>query len=219
MLKLLKWPWAIAIITLAVGLYSYFQLDPSIEIPVHWNINGEVDRTASPLGALLGVPGTFIIVLLILSFLKQLEPRREHLEQSGKAFQAITIGVSIVILIAQGMIISAAFGYATITINTLVGGIGLMFAVMGNYLGKLKSTFFVGIRTPWTLSSETVWKKTHRLAGKLYVVIGLIIIALSFLVSAKDLSYVLIAVLMPAAFFPLGYSWYIWKQEQNELIE
>lgn len=215
MFKLLKWPWIIAAITLTAGLFSYLQLDPTAEIPVHWNINGEIDRTASPLGALFGIPGVFAVVLLVLSFLKQLEPRQENLKQSGKAFQAITIGVSIVILIAQALIISTAFGYTTITLNTLVGGIGLMFAVMGNYLGKLKSTFFIGIRTPWTLSSETVWKKTHRMAGRLYVVLGLIVLALSFMVAPENLSYVIGAVILPTAFIPLGYSWYIWKQEQT----
>ena len=219
MLKLLKWPWTIAAITLAAGLYSYLQIEPGTLVPVHWNIDGEIDKTSDPLSAFLAVPIVFAITLLVLSALKHLEPRAENLEQSAKAFKAITIGVSIVIMIAQGMIISAAFGYTTITVNTLVGGIGLMFAVMGNYLGKLKSTFFIGIRTPWTLSSENVWKKTHRLAGKLYVMLGIIILAVSFVIAANQLSYVLIALVLPAALFPLAYSWYVWKQEQNEIIE
>ncbi len=113
------------------------------------------------------------------------------------------------------MIISTAFELATISINTLIGGIGIMFAIIGNYFGKLQSSFFIGIRTPWTLSSDTVWRKTHRLAGKLFVVAGLLVFVFSFLIAKENLQYLIIGMILPSALFPLGYSWFIWRKEQE----
>ncbi len=215
MFKVLKWSWFMAIIVFIAGIISIQYISPDAQIAVHWNAAGEADRFAGPSEAFLAIPITHIIVLLILSFIKKLEPRAENLEKSSKAFGAITNGVSLILVLAQAMIISTAFELATISFNTLIGGIGVMFAIIGNYFGKLQSSFFIGIRTPWTLSSETVWRKTHRLAGKLFVITGLLIFILSFLIARENLQYLIIGMILPSALFPLGYSWFIWRKEQE----
>lgn len=215
MVKQLKWSWFIFAITLAAGLISIYLADPASEVPVHWNAHGEVDKTAPPMEAFMLIPGVQLLTLLIFAVIKKLEPRRENIENSGKAIQAFVLAVSCLMLLVQGIIIAGLFSPELIGINILFAGLGLMFAVMGNYFGKLRSSFFIGIRTPWTLSSDTVWKKTHRLAGKLMVAAGLLLFVLSFVLPNSFMVYALLATIIPAALVPAAYSWVLWQQEQN----
>lgn len=215
MVKQLKWSWFVFAITLAAGLVSVYLADPASEVPVHWNASGEVDRMASPMEAFLLIPGIQLLTLLIFAVIKKLEPRRENIENSGKAIQAVVLAVTCLMLLIQGIMIAGLFRPELIGINILFAGMGLMFAVMGNYLGKLRSSFFIGIRTPWTLSSETVWKKTHRLGGKLMVAAGLILFVLSFVLPQSYMVYALLATVMPASLGSAIYSWVLWQQEQS----
>ena len=93
---------------------------------------------------------------------------------------------------------------------------GALFMVIGNYLGKVRSNFIFGIRTPWTLSSEDAWDKTHRLGGWLFFVTGLLIF-LSGLFSENGWIFVmLLGGFFLAIIFLFGYSYWIWKQDKKE---
>ena len=93
--------------------------------------------------------------------------------------------------------------------------VGTLFIIVGNYLGKTRSNFFIGIRTPWTLSSDSVWQKTHRLAGKLFMLSGLIIVVSSWFIANSNLGTLVIFTVLPAALIPCIYSWWLWRSEQN----
>jgi uncharacterized membrane protein len=76
----------------------------------------------------------------------------------------------------QALIVLSAVGVARSDVGARLvpAGVGLVLMVVGNYMGKVRSNFFFGIRTPWTLSSERSWNRTHRLGGRLLVLIGLV---------------------------------------------
>ncbi len=94
--------------------------------------------------------------------------------------------------------------------------LGIAFVVIGNYLGKMRSNFTCGIRTPWTLSSELSWNKTHRLGGRLFFVFGLVMLVLPFTPIPMHAGWgIFVCGALLSAIIPAVYSYFIWKQDKN----
>lgn len=214
-----KAAWAITAVTLALGLWGYLSLDGSAQVPVHWNIEGEVDRTSSPLGALLPIPLIQIFVIGIFSALRFIEPCKENLQKSGKAVTATATAIAAFLgLVELGLVLEAR-GYDVMTGNYLLFVMGLFFAVLGNYLSKLRSGFFMGIRTPWTLSSDHVWNRTHRLGGRLFVISGTLIAVIALVMPSVIALQLMIGIIFITALVPVGYSWWLWRAEKKSTHE
>lgn len=92
--------------------------------------------------------------------------------------------------------------------------VGIMFIIMGNYMGKIRPNWFMGIRTPWTLSSDEVWNKTHRLGGKLFVLAGALLILVAFLPGSVTLVTLIIGV-AAVVIIPTVYSFILFKREKK----
>lgn len=97
-----------------------------------------------------------------------------------------------------------------------MSGMGILFLFIGNILPKVKSNFYMGIKTPWALSSEEVWRKTHRLGGKCFFLAGIAITVSSFLPHQEPVFRITFACIMAACLIPgiMSYIW--WRQEQNK---
>ena len=93
--------------------------------------------------------------------------------------------------------------------------VGILFISIGNYLSQVKSNFFMGIRTPWTLSSDEVWRKTHLVGGYSFVISGLLFLASSFITDPWN-AYIPIIAIIIAALIPIVYSYIIYTQEKNK---
>jgi len=104
-----------------------------------------------------------------------------------------------------------------VSIGTIVPiMVGILFILIGNYLSQIKSNFFMGIRTPWTLSSDEVWRKTHLVGGYSFVIGGLLFLASPLIANPWNAYIPLIAILI-AALFPIVYSYIIYTQEKNQI--
>ena len=96
-----------------------------------------------------------------------------------------------------------------VRINEMIfAGVGLLFIVLGNYMGKVRKNFFIGIRTPWTLASDEVWSRTHRLGGKVLILIGLFMMLNGFVRFSERW---LMAAIIAAALVPVVYSYVIYR--------
>nr|WP_197421334.1 SdpI family protein [Kordiimonas lipolytica] len=208
-----RFAWALFALTLASGIVAFFMVAPDALIPVHWNAHGEVDDWASPIFGLFLIPGFQLLMLLIFAALPILEPRKENIGKSQKAVHAVVFGTVGVLAVAQTAIITGTFGYEPLGPKTIIAAVGILLAIIGNYMGKLQSNFFIGIRTPWTLSSDTVWKKTHRLGGKLFILAGALVVMGSFLIEAPYLVGLVLGVILPITLYIIFYSWRLWRQE------
>jgi uncharacterized membrane protein len=116
----------------------------------------------------------------------------------------------------QLAVVSVALGWGVAVNRLICVAVGAMLVLTGNQLGKSRSMYMMGIRTPWTLASEEVWIRTHRLAGKLMVAAGLLAILLALLPvpPALMMQGMLMAVLGAAA-IPVVYSWLLWRRESQ----
>lgn len=200
--------------TAAAAVFACLVLDPATEVPMHWNIHGEVDGTASPLGALMPPALAQLLILAIFASLRFIEPRKANLEKSGKAISATATAIVAFMGLLEAALIAQAFGYNVMSGNAIMIATGLLLVVVGNYLPKLRSGFFMGIRTPWTLSSEQVWHKTHRLGSRLFVLGGLAIVILSLVLTSVMALTMMMGIITIMVLVPAVYSWWLWRAEK-----
>jgi uncharacterized membrane protein len=183
-------------------------------IPVHFGLDGQPDRYGGKFEGLLSMPLTASGLYLLFFFLPRIDPRGERYSRFTGAYTVIRTAVIALLSSVQVVIILQAKGVA-VDVSTIVTlSMGLLFVVLGNYMGKIRPNWFVGIRTPWTLSSEESWNKTHRLGGKLFVILGLLIAASSLL----QKPWVLLAgvgLLLVCTVILSIYSYLIWKADPS----
>ena len=183
------------------GLMIWSQL-PN-QIPIHFNAAGQANNFQSKALAVFGLPVFLLLVHLFVIFMIGRDPKNSAMNE--KMVKVIYWLIPIVSLIVSYLIYSKALGSTTNPYVFVSALLGLIFVIMGNYMPKLKVNHTVGIRLPWTLQNEDNWHKTHRLAGKLWVLGGLILLLEAGLQFA--LSYVLVLVILAIVFIPMVYSY------------
>ena len=189
-------------------------LPADVPLPTHWGLDGEPDRFSDKWTALLMPAGITAGISLLLFFLPALEPRRQGLERSQGLYYWSWTALLIMGVIIQLAVISIALRWSVHGTSFMLAGVGLVFALIGNQLGKSRSMYLIGIRTPWTLASEEVWIKTHRLAGKLMVGGGLLMIVAAFMpLPSGVVATLIIGVVGGAVLVPVAYSYLLWRAE------
>jgi len=203
----------IAALAVVVSIWAYPQLPPTIA--THWNVGGTADGFSSRATAVLIMPLVIIGLTGLFNVLAKLDPRGANYAKFIDTYWLIANAVMLFILIGHGMIIATGLGYPVKVDRFMPIGIGLLFIVLGNYLTRVEPNWFIGIRTPWTLSSDTVWRKTHRTGGWLMVVGGFVLAASVFLPQGAFLP-LLIAAILIVAVIPVVQSYILWKREQGK---
>ena len=195
--------WIVAVI------YSGYLPDP---VPTHWNIDGEIDGwTAKPWGVyMLPIIDTATILLLLV--LPKIAPKGFRLEGALKVYYLLTLVIAIFMLMIMLFMFNAALNKNFNMTTWIMSGIGLLFIVIGNYLTKIPKNFFLGIRTPWTLSSNKVWYKTHRLSAWVFILAGLAMMLSPFTPYQK---IILTTAIIATAAIPILYSLYVYKKVEG----
>lgn len=142
------------------------------QVPIHWNINGEIDRYGSK-WAQLGLSFLPLAIYFLFLLLPKIDPRKESYEKHGKAFEMFRGLLVSYLSVMTLLTMLVGLGYYIDIVLFIKPAIGLLFIAMGNYMGQLRPNFFIGVRTPWTLSSEETWRRTHKVAGVVFVIMGL----------------------------------------------
>ena len=152
-----------------------------------------------------------------MKFLPYIDPRRRSYEKFGRAYDAFRLALALFVLILQGVTLYAAFYPDGLDVSRIIAAcVGALLCVAGNYMPKFRHNYFCGIRTPWTLASETCWRRTHRFAGPLWFWGGLALAAGSFFLSGRWLAAAtaaLGAVLVVPAYL---YSYFIYKSSGED---
>jgi uncharacterized membrane protein len=142
-------------------------------MPWMWSADGTATRWIStPWGALL-LPLAQLLITLFLVFAPTVDPGASRTREAPRFYPFVVAVISGFVLLTTCLQYAATLGTAPSVPHTLLGGTGLLFAVVGNYLGKVPRNYMVGIRTPWTLCNDYVWERTHRFAAPLFVCGGL----------------------------------------------
>ena len=180
------------------------------QIPIHFNVAGQANNFQSKPLAVFGLPLFLLLVHLFVIFVSARDPKNQTMnEKMGKVIYWLTPIVSLGVFY---LIYSKALGSTTNPSIFASALLGLIFVMMGNYMPKLKVNHTVGIRLPWTLQSEDNWHKTHRLAGKLWVLGGLILLIEAGLQFAVP--YVMGIIILAIVLIPILYSYQLSRENR-----
>lgn len=182
------------------------------KIPVHWNLAGEVDRYGGRAEGLLAVPLIALGLYALLLFLPRIDPRRENYAKFAGTYSTLRRAITLFLAVLYAILLTSTFhpGFdGTFAASAAVGG---LLACMGNLFGKLRPNWFVGIRTPWTLSSRESWAKTHRAGGWLFMASGGLIAWTGYTRSPAVLVASLV-VLLGGTLGLVVYSYIVWSRD------
>jgi len=197
----------------ALSVWAWSVLPAQTVLPTHWDLQGRVNGTMSLTWGLSILPATALIITLLLIAVPRIEPRHDNMVASRKPFLAFWIGGLVVLAVCHAMMVGVALGYPVDIPGILVILIPLLIGAGGNYLGKARPNFFLGVRTPWTLSSDLSWEKTHRMLGRLFVFSALIVLAVRFAIGTEAAFLALAATLTASAVLAIVSSYFFWKNE------
>jgi uncharacterized membrane protein len=205
------------ILPLSLTLFFWTQLPE--QIPIHWNSRGEIDGYASKLQFLLYHAGLGAFLFVLFHYLPKLDPKKANYERFGKAYSSMAILTIGFISFINLLILAVALGYSVSMEKVVPVGVFLLMAFLGNYMTTVKPNYFVGIRTPWTLESEYVWRKTHQVGGRIWFFGGILLAALAPFVG-KDYFFPFIMIgTLSMAFIPIIYSYWVYRNaDQDGLI-
>ncbi|PIZ98949.1 MAG: hypothetical protein COX77_02965 [Candidatus Komeilibacteria bacterium CG_4_10_14_0_2_um_filter_37_10] len=188
-----EWP-AIILIALATVASLYFYQHFPERVPTHWNFAGEADGYSAKAFAAFFFPALIIVLYLLFNFLPKLDPKRDRYEEFVPVylrFKLVLVAFFVILYFISSLV---GIGY-NLPINVVVPiMVGLLFIFIGNYLGKIKQNWFIGIRTPWTLANEEVWNKTHRVGGWAFIIAGVLFLITPLVANRWSIIAILILV-------------------------
>ena len=204
------------VIAVAFSPYGWLNTEPGAQVPVHFDLSGEPDRYGSKAEAFLFLPALLLGITFLLSIAPEIDPRGKNVRRSRPLYIVGWIIGVVAIAGGQGLITWTALGGGVdgaVMARSVAVFIALIMVLIGLVVAKARPNFFAGIRTPWTLSSDLSWDKTHRWASRLYLVVGLAGLAAAFTLPPEVTVIALMTGLLGATLGLVIYSWWVWKHD------
>lgn len=200
----------LALIPLILTVFMFKHLP--LEIPMNWGFNGHVTYgSRNQIWFLAAMP---LILAVLFMLIPKLDPRKSNFAKFSKYYFLISIIIILFTSIAFFIVLSEAFKPGMINVMIVVNSMtGILFTSLGVLMPKFRSNFFVGVRTPWTLSSDIVWDKTHKLAGIIWIIGGVLMTFLPFL-NLDFYVFIFAGILGVMVLVPIIYSYVIYSKNQ-----
>jgi len=205
-------PILIVIIAIISSLYFYSYFPE--QVPIHWNAAGEVDSYGSRVTGAFLFPGIIIGMYLMFLFIPYIDPKKKRYDQFRKVYHVFKTVLIFFMAVMYFIASFNALGYNIQIELWMPIMVGTLFILLGNYMSKIKPNWFMGIRTPWTLSSEEVWNKTHRVGGKVFMLGGAMIALTAFV----PVAFRMIIFFTAIGLIVVGtvvYSYIVYRQEEK----
>lgn len=201
-------------VVLGVALAAALLCLPTLpnQIPIHWNAAGEIDGWGGRLTALL-LPAVGLGLNLLFALLPKIDPRRKNYAWFDTAYGAFRLIFALFWLGLVLFTLVSAYRPAALTGRLLLAAVGALFCGLGACMPRFAPNYFVGIRTPWTLDSETVWRRTHLLGGRIWFFGGLVWMPAGLLLPSSFLLPALAALIVLLAIVPCAASYLYWRRD------
>jgi uncharacterized membrane protein len=200
----------INVVLLVVAALVYSRLPA--RVPTHWDLHGDVN------GTMPKFPGAFLASLIaialwfLLPLLRRIDPRRASYEKFDATFFLVVNLVCVLMAVIEGLTLAVSLGMRVDMTRSVMLAAGVMFVVLGNYMPRIRSNWWMGIRTPWTLDNDEVWRRTHRVGGRAFVGAGIVTIVSTLLPGEASLT-IGVAAMVVAALIAVVYSYMAWRDE------
>ena len=200
----------VSLLAIVVGLILLPRLPE--QVATQWDSTGEQVTNFMPrLTFVLSFPAAMVGILVLKFVLPLIDPRGKNYRRFASSYQFIMNSIILFIATIYFATLLKAIGWDFSIVHLTLLLVGLLFVIMGNEMGRIRPNWFLGIRTPWTLSNEVVWKKTHRLGGRLFFLTGLVTI-MAILFIPGEIAMIIFSVLVASmSLFLVVYSYWIWR--------
>lgn len=182
-------------------------------VPSHWNAAGQIDQTLPRLPGLFLLPLVITLLAGMFLLLPRIDPLRRNYAAFSPAYALLRLGMILFLSLLHLAILAIMIGWSFNLVRLITVLYGVLFIVVGNVLGKLRPNWFVGIRTPWTLMSPDVWTATHRVVGRLQVVLGLIVLFAGLALPQRTYLPAILSSVVSLSAVAFGYSYWAWRSE------
>jgi immunity protein, SdpI family len=200
---------ALTALVFLITVYAYPRLPDYVA--THWNLHDQPNGYSPKWSLLVLGPGVMCGLMGLMAALPWLSPKNFEVDSFRRTYLQIMLILVCLMAYLQLVILWAGLGHAMNVGRAVVGGVCLLFALLGNLMGKVRRNFYIGVRTPWALANERVWNATHRFAAKVFVVGGLVGLLLTL---AGVQGWPVFGVLLAAAFVAVLYSLIFYKRLQ-----
>lgn len=201
---------------LPLALVAVFYARLPAQIPMHWDFGGAVEYGGK--GELWMIAAMSPLLAALFRVLPHIDPKKRNYEKFMGPYRAFQVMMLLFLLGMVGVVLLESFRPGTVDVGVLVTLLlALLFIMLGNMMPKFRRNFFCGLKNPWTLSSDCVWTRTHRLGGRLLFAAGVLLVP-SILLPGKLRFAVMTALVLLAIFVPniMSYFWYRREQEGRE---
>lgn len=195
-----------------LGIWLYPQMpDP---MPSHWNAAGEVDGYTAKNWGLFLLPLVMVGMFLLYLAIPRIDPLKANITAFVREYNLLMVLLSGFMLYVYALTLLWTLGFEFNMSVMILPAMGVLFIAIGFLIGKARRNYFVGIRTPWTLSSDSVWVKTHRLGKWTFIAAGLVTLPAALL--GEDGFWLFLGATLLAALVPVVYSYLLWRSEQSK---
>lgn len=206
----------VGVALLAISFLVAIILYPQMPNPMasHWDADGQVNGYISTFWGLFLMPLLMTGLFALLMAIPNIDPLKANIAQFRGIYNVFILLFTGYMLYIYALTLAWNLGYDNFDMTkAILPAMGLLFIFLGVLMGKAKRNFFIGIRTPWTLSSDTVWAKTHSLGSKLFIAAG--ILTLLAIPLGENGIWLFLGLILIAAIIPIVYSYVLWKRETS----
>ncbi len=204
---------SITLIAIAViaGVVLWAQLPE--QMASHWNVNDQVDGTMPKFWGVFLMPLVTLGMMALFLIIPNIDPLKANIAQFRETFNVFIVLIIAFMLYIHGLTLAWSLGFTNFKMSAaMLPFMGVLFIAIGVMLRKARRNFFIGIRTPWTLSSDSVWDKTHQLGATLFMVSGALAI-IGGLLGGMAAFWFLFVPLMGSTIFLVIYSYVLYQRE------
>jgi uncharacterized membrane protein len=209
-----KWIPAILILAAVIITIAVYPRLPE-QIPTHWSMSGEVNGWSNRLWGAWMLPLIMAVVWLFMRAIPHIDPRKANYEKFSGMYDALVILILAFMLLMHVVVLLSATGNVIRMDRVVMPATGIFIAIMGVLLPRAQPNWFVGFRTPWTLTSDLSWERTHKAGGALFIALGLLVVASTFIAPERAIWLLVVAGLGVVAFLFI-YSYQVWKQDPSK---
>lgn len=206
----LNWLEGFLVLTPFLLVIAFWNRLPA-RVPVHWSLQGPIDRWGSKSSGMLVLPLVSFAIVAILHLLPWLDPKlsgkRKWSERMRTVLPIFRILFAAFFFVVFLLVLCVTLGASFSTGRIIVTGLLLLLAGVGNYLGNLRPNYFIGLRTPWTLESDATWRATHRLGGRLLFFGSITLLLAEFVFPERVFIFLFVAAALLLVVWSFVYSW------------
>ncbi|MCD6107872.1 MAG: SdpI family protein [Thermoplasmata archaeon] len=199
----------VILLSFIIGIYFYPQMPE--KIASHWNAQGQVDGYMSKFWGLFLMPLLSMMLFLLFIAIPKIDPLKHNIEKFREYYDGFVVLIIVYLFYVYLLTIFWNIGIRFSMVQPLAPAMGILFYYIGILIENAKRNWFIGIRTPWTLSSEKVWEKTHKIGGKLFKIAG-IIAFIGVFFQRYVLFFILVPIILVAA-YTIVYSYFEYQKE------